>query len=836
MTDKVGLDLAIALPEVEDAADACVARLLANLRGRTGIEDAHVRPRDAQAQATLCVHYNAQELSLARLRELVTSAGAQITSRYGHVVWKLGNQPHQRRARTIGDRLKALPGVLEAEASAAGTVRVEFDRKRTDAATIKKALDGMTAAGDPEVRGSAGPGPPSSKSKDGGHAHDHGIEDGKDGHAGHNHSHGGIFGSNTELIFALICGASLGIGFAIDRLMTGGPTWIPLAFYLGAYFFGGFFTVREAIDNLRLKRFEIDTLMLVAAAGAAALGAWAEGALLLFLFSLGHALEHYAMGRAKRAIEALAELAPRTATVRRDSQTVELPVEELVVGDIVIVRPDARLPADGFVVVGTSAVNQAPVTGESIPVDKRPVQDPAAARAAADRVDAFSRVFAGTINGSGAIEVEVTRLSSESALAKVVKMVSEAETQKSPTQRFTDRFERVFVPAVLVLSVLLLFAWVVIDEPFRVSFYRAMAVLVAASPCALAIATPSAVLSGVARAARGGVLVKGGGPLENLGSLTAIAFDKTGTLTMGEPRITDIVPAPGSDESRLLAVAVAVESLSDHPLAQAIVKDGKERLAQTPLPAASEIASLTGRGVTATVDQQRVVIGKAEMFGSDDFAALSIPVSEAVEELRANGRTTMVVRQGHRDLGVIGLMDTPRAAARATLEALRRLGMTRMIMISGDNQTVAEAIAREVGIDEAWGDLMPEDKVEAINKLRAEDKVAMVGDGVNDAPAMANATVGIAMGAAGSDVALETADVALMADDLSHLPFAVGLSRSTRSIIRQNVFVSLGVVALLVPATILGLGIGPAVAMHEGSTLLVVINALRLLAYRDQTA
>ncbi|MEL0253572.1 MAG: HAD-IC family P-type ATPase, partial [Novosphingobium sp.] len=327
---------------------------------------------------------------------------------------------------------------------------------------------------------------------------------------GHDHSHAEFLGPNTELIFALACGALLGIGYAIERLVAGAPEWLPTACYIAAYFFGGFFTLREAIDNLRMKKFEIDTLMLVAAAGAAALGAWAEGALLLFLFSLGHALEHYAMGRAKKAIEALAKLAPETATVRRGGQTSEIPVEQMVVGDIAIVRPNERLPADGFVIKGTSAINQAPVTGESIPVDKVPVADAAAARAKPDAVDAESRVFAGTINGGGAIEIEVTRRSNESALAKVVKMVSEAETQKSPTQRFTDRFERIFVPAVLVLSVLLLFAWVVVDEPFRDSFYRAMAVLEAASPCALAIATPSAVLSGVARAARGGVLVKGG--------------------------------------------------------------------------------------------------------------------------------------------------------------------------------------------------------------------------------------------------------------------------------------------------------------------------------------
>jgi Cd2+/Zn2+-exporting ATPase len=276
------------------------------------------------------------------------------------------------------------------------------------------------------------------------------------------------------------------------------------------------------------------------------------------------------MGRAKRAIEALAELAPQTALVRRDGGTVEIPVEALKVGDTVIVKPNERMPADGFVVVGTSSVDQAPVTGESVPVDKQPVADAEAAAAQPDKVAAENRIFAGTINGSGVIEVQVTRLSTDTTLAKVVKMVGEAEAQKSPTQRFTDKFERIFVPAVLILVVILMFAWVVIDEPFRDSFYRAMAVLVAASPYALAIATPSAVLSGVARAARGGVLVKGGGPLENLGTLSAIAFDKTGTLTEGRPRITDVVAADGITEDDLLRVAVAVEALSDHPLASAI--------------------------------------------------------------------------------------------------------------------------------------------------------------------------------------------------------------------------------------------------------------------------
>ena len=650
------------------------------------------------------------------------------------------------------------------------------------------------------------------------------------------HDHGGVLGSNTELIFALTSGLALGLGFALEKLATGLPAWIPLALFLIAYIFGGFFTVREAFENLRQKRFEIDTLMLVAAAGAAALGAWAEGALLLFLFSIGHALEHYAMGRAKRAIEALAELAPRTAHVRRDGQVVELPVEDLVVGDTVVVRPNERLPADGFVVVGTTSINQAPVTGESMPVDKQPVADPEAARARPAQVGSPSLVFAGTINGSGAIEIETTRTSSDTTLAKVVRMVSEAETQKSPTQRFTDRFERIFVPVVLALAFVLLFAWVVVDEPFRDSFYRAMAVLVAASPCALAIATPSAVLSGVARAARAGVLIKGGAPLENLGSLNAIAFDKTGTLTEGRPRITDVMTVRGTKEGDLLAVAVAVERLSDHPLAEAISRDGGARLRDTIIPAAIDLKSLTGKGVTAQLHGETIWIGKPEMFGVDGVAPLGDETTSVVAQLRLQGRTLMVVRRGTRDLGVIGLLDTPRPAARPTLTALRALGIGRMIMISGDHQKAAQAIAGQVGLTEAWGDLMPEDKVDAIKRLRADGKIAMVGDGVNDAPAMATATVGIAMGAAGSDVALETADVALMSDDLSQLPFTVGLSRQTRRIILQNLYVSLGIVAFLVPATILGLGIGPAVALHEGSTLLVVFNALRLLGYHDRTA
>jgi Cd2+/Zn2+-exporting ATPase len=543
------------------------------------------------------------------------------------------------------------------------------------------------------------------------------------------------------------------------------------------------------------------------------LGAWAEGALLLFLFSLGHALEHSAMDRARRAIEALAELAPRTALVSRDGQEVELPVEELQRDDHVIVKPGQRITADGEVITGSSAVDQAPITGESMPVDKQ-VGDP---------------VFAGTVNGEATLEIRVTRLARENTLSRMVRMVAEAGAQRSPTQRFTERFERIFVPVVLIAATLLIAVPPLLGFPFAESFYRAMAVLVAASPCALAIATPAAVLSGVARAARGGVLVKGGAHLENLGTLRAIAFDKTGTITRGEPVVTDMV-AFDIDEHKLLVTAAAVESRSGHPLAQAILASARER--NLSWDQAGELEAVTGRGVRAELGGQLVSIGNLALF---DAQQVSDEVRLQVQRLEAEGKTTMVVQAGDRFLGVLALADTPREDAAEMLSRLHRLGIRKTIMLTGDNARVGQAIGDAVGLDEVRASLLPEDKVAAVDELlREHGQVAMVGDGVNDAPALARATVGLAMGGAGTDVALETADVALMADDLSKLPFAVALSRAARRIIRQNLWLSLGVVAVLIPATLTGLaGIGPAVIVHEGSTLVVVFNALRLLGYRE---
>jgi len=664
------------------------------------------------------------------------------------------------------------------------------------------------------------------------HVHSH-NDKGEKSIKGHEHSHDGFLGENTELYFSIASGVFWFTGLILS-FVDAVPESYSIGFFIIAFILGGYFTLLEAIETIRKGQFEIDFLMLVAAAGAAFLGKWEEGALLLFLFSLGHALENYAMNRARKSITSLADLAPPTALVKRSSDFIEVSIEELNIGDIILVKPNSKIPADGVVVSGSSSVDQSPITGESMPVHKQPIEDGSQHIDLTDLLPE-NRVFAGTINGSQVLEIKVLKLAKDSTLARLVEMVKEAENQKSPTQLLTDKFERYFVPAVLILVSLLLFAFLVIDEPFKDSFYRAMAVLVAASPCALAISTPSAVLAGVARAARQGVLVKGGRPLEDLGSLNAIAFDKTGTLTEGRPKLTEVITFSGVDLEELLEVAVAVETLSDHPLAKAIVQGGKQRLGTKQIENATDIKALTARGIKALYQGEIVHIGNRRLF--EELTGASIPeeITTMMSQLESQGKTAMIVHKGNRYLGIIAVMDVARPEAKQTLARLKKLGIKRMIMLTGDNQKVADAVASQIGITDPMGNLLPEDKVVAIEKLKAEEgRVAMIGDGVNDAPAMARSTVGIAMGAAGSDVALETADIALMADKLDNLPFAIALSRKAKYIIKQNLWASLGVVALLVPATILGwANIGMAVLIHEGSTLLVVANALRLLKFKS---
>lgn len=809
MAQKIKIDIPIILPEIPDEKDSCVDRLISIVDKREGIEHVHV---DQHSDGNkLCVHFDPDIISLAQVQNLARITGAEITQKFRHVIFNLTGIRHQRHARLLSENFSQIRGVMAATVAASGTARLEYDSETINEQELKQEIvkHGLSFAQE-------------------------NIKADKEADKDHEHKHGGLWGENTELIFAIISGVLLGGGYLIAKFLNI-PSSVALAMYVLAYFFGGFFTAKEAVETILQKKFEIDFLMLLAAAGAAILGEWAEGALLLFLFSLGHGLENYAMNRAKKSIESLSKLGAKTAIVRRGTEEKEVSVEELIPGDIVIVKPNTKLPADGVIIKGTSSVNQAPITGESVPVDKFPMENVKLEEIKDRKIPAENSVFAGTINGSGAIEVLVTKKTQDTTLSRLLTLVREAETQKSPTQQFTDKFERFFVPAVLLLVVCLLFSSFVIDETFAQSFYRAMAVLVAASPCALAISTPSAVLSGIARAAKGGVLIKGGRPLENLGELRAIAFDKTGTLTTGRPNLVSVVPFETSERELLLS-AIAVEKLSDHPLAAAVVKGGLERLKETSIPQASNIESLTGRGVKAIVNGQEVVIGKLDLF--EKYLKISLPASlkNEIDMLMQKGQTIMIVMREKSFLGVLGLMDTPKTEAKETMTALSSLGFKRMIMLSGDNQMVAEAVAKSISLTDAWGNLLPEDKVNAIMKLKEEEKmVAMVGDGVNDAPAMAKSTVGIAMGVAGSDVALETADVALMSDNLKDLVFAIGLSRKSKKIIKQNLWMSLGVTALLIPATIFNFAsIGVAVIVHEGSTLVIVANALRLLNYKKE--
>ncbi|MCO6497514.1 MAG: cadmium-translocating P-type ATPase [Chitinophagaceae bacterium] len=731
---------------------------------------------------------------------------------YGHLLLEVSGIRHPRHARNIEGEFKKIQGIQSVSVSGTGFIQLEYkkdilNRDQVLSLIHKKGLDVIRvedfhADYEAEI-----------------------VEEAED------HHHDGIFGERTELIFAIICGIFLVAGFGIS-FIKGISSNVPIAFYIISYFFGGYYTTKEAVESVLKGKFEIDFLMLVAAIGAAVLGHWAEGALLLFLFSLGHSLEHYALSKAKKSIEALSGLAPKTALLRKGDDLKTVQIESLVPGDIIVVRPNSKIAADGIVVRGSSPVNQAPITGESIPVDKEPVNDKDIPLEQADILDEKYRVFAGTINGDHTLEVKVTKLAADSTISRLIKLVNEAQTQKSPTQHFTAKIEKYYVPAVLILVVLLQFAFVVVDEPFRDSFYRAMAVLVAASPCALAISTPSAVLSGVARGALAGVLFKGGKPLEDLASVNAIAFDKTGTLTEGKPTLTGVYALNGFDERELIKIVVAVEKLSDHPLARAIVAGGIQKLGEDVQPAKSA-EGIQGRGLMAVLFGVTVYIGNKELF-TEKGDTLTPELISRIEQLEKEGNTTMVVQREDRFIGIVALRDLAREEAKGTIDELKHMGIQKMIMLTGDNQRVGEAVAKEVGISDVIGNLLPEQKVAAIERLHRETgRIAMVGDGVNDAPAMAKSTVGIAMGAAGSDVALETADIALMADKLSNLPFAIGLSKKAKTIIKQNLVISLGMVLFLVPMTISGLAkIGPAVIGHEGSTILVVFNALRLLVYK----
>lgn len=630
----------------------------------------------------------------------------------------------------------------------------------------------------------------------------------------------GRLARNRDMAVTAIAGALLLAGFLLER-STDLRTPLVWALYAGCYVVAGVDVLRNSIRMALKLQFDVDLLMIIAAAGAAIVGHPEEGGLLLFLFALGHGLESYALGQARKAIEALGRLSPTTARVRRAGGESVVPVETLERGDVVVVRPGERMPVDGTVLEGESEVDQSSITGESRPIAKQTGEE----------------VFAGTVNGDGGLVVEVRTLASETLMSRMIRLVEEAQEQRSPSQRLAERFTRVFVPIVLVFTVgVVLVPWLAGWMEWEVAFLRGMTVLVGASPCALAISTPSAVLAGIGRAARQGVLVKGGMHLEELGTVAAIAFDKTGTLTEGEPRVVTIEPAAGVDADRLLSVAAAIESQSTHPLAEAVVREAANR--GVVHRHAEEVQVRRGRGLEGRIDGTRVRVGSLRFFveGPDGTGDGGLPdeVARSAARIEAAAQSVVLVECGGRMLGAIGLADRPREGVAEVLSELRSMGVEHLVMLTGDNPPVAEAIAREIGITEVRAGLLPEDKIREVRAmLERFGRTAMVGDGVNDAPALAAATVGVAMGAKGTDVALEAADLALMSDDLSRLPFAIGLSRATRRLILQNVVVSMGVVCALVPLGVLGItNVAWAVVLHEGSTVAVVLNALRLLRFR----
>jgi Cd2+/Zn2+-exporting ATPase len=578
------------------------------------------------------------------------------------------------------------------------------------------------------------------------------------------------------------------------------------AAYLAALVVGGFYTAKAVVISLQARRVTISTL-LVAAIGAVILGLYEQAAVLAVVFSLGQVLEEYASGRVRNSLRALMDLAPPVASrLGEDGGLIGVPVEDLVPGDTIMVRPGERIPTDGMVAAGTSAVDQSPITGEPIPVE----------------VTAGSSVFAGTVNGSGALTVTVAKPYADTTLARIIREVEEAQASKGRSQRFADRFGAIYAPAMLGLAAVVAVIPPLITGDWRQWFYRSLVVLVVSCSCALLISVPTAVVTAIARAARDGILIKGGAQLEALGTLRVLAFDKTGTLTRGVPELLDIIPLRAGDPEELLRLAASVEDASGHPLAEAVLTAARRRGLRWP--AAHTVTVLPGRGVQGIVGGRAVYLGRPEAGG--------LPASAAAQlgRLEDDAKTAVMLTVDGQPAALLAVADQMRPEAPQAVAALHRAGIRPVLMLTGDNDRVAAAVAAHGGLDGWRAALLPHDKTEAVTSLRAEHgAIAMVGDGVNDAPALATADVGIAMGAIGTDVALETADVALMADDLAKLPQAIALSRRARRVIRQNITMSVAGVAVLVTAALAGwLSLTAGLLLNEGTALFIIANALRL--------
>ena len=688
----------------------------------------------------------------------------------------------EHEAQAIERGLRGFPGVVELHVyPQSAKVVLTYDADRTSPDALKAQL---TALGFPAHEGREMAGPPQSW-------------------------------RNPKVVTSALSGVLLLVGFVAGR--AGAPGAVPLTMYIAASLIGGYYFGREAIEELLYERaVGIELLMATAAVVATLMGQAGEGAMLVFLYSISEAAEGYTEEKTRSAIRALMDLTPKMALVRREGREVEIPVEDLAVGDVFMIRPGQSLATDGDVIDGASSVNQAPVTGESVPVEKRP----------------GDTVFAGSINGEGALEVRATKTFADNTIARIIHMVEEAQEQKGTSQRFIERFGARYSPAVLLVGVLVaVVPPLVFHATWAEWITRATVFIVAAAPCALAISIPITMVASLGTGARQGVLIKGGLYIEALAKIQVVAFDKTGTITRGEPEVTDVLPIATHTMTlrQMLAAAAGVERRSQHPLAQAILRHAETQ--GVPPADTVEFRALTGAGATARLaDGSAVYVGSPELFQHQLRVGLDGAEGE-VSRLQAEGKTVVVVGNERTPWGVIAIRDTIRPTARRAIEALRALGIKKVVMLTGDNERTAQAIARDVGIDEYYANLTPEDKVARVRDLaRQYGHVAMVGDGVNDAPALAEATVGVAMGAAGTDVALETADVALMADDLEKLVYAFQLARRNHAVVQQNLALSAVVIGLLVIGAIAGVFSLPvAVLGHEISEFVVIGSGLRML-------
>ena len=626
----------------------------------------------------------------------------------------------------------------------------------------------------------------------------------------HEHPVGHTAAATSRQVLAIISGISLAAGLVLQWLTA--PVLLSRAAFAAAIVTGGIYPARRAWAATRVMSLDINVLMLVAVAGAIAIGQWSEGATVTCLFAFAHILEARSMDRARNAIRALMDLTPAEALIHRDGAEITVRVDDVKLGEILFVKPGEKIPLDGVVISGDSPVNQAPITGESLPVDKSAGQE----------------VYAGTINGHGALEIRVTHLRRDTTLARIISLVELAQSQRAPTQAFVEKFARSYTPAVIALAVgIAAVPPLALGYPFGVWFYRALVLLVISCPCALVISTPVSVVSAIAAAARKGVLIKGGVHLERTGMVRCVAFDKTGTLTTGTPHVVEIIPLNGAGPQEILSIAAGLESRSEHPVGRAIVAEA--RSAGVALESSSGFQALPGRGAEGIVGGEPALVGNHRLI--EERGLCNADLHSKLDSVAASGRTAVLVARPGRPLGIIALADRPRASGRDAIELLRRQGVERVVLLTGDNQASADALAKDFGIDETHAELLPPDKVAAVQKLkRTYGTVAMVGDGVNDAPALAAADIGIAMGVAGSDAALETADIALMADDLLKIAFAIRLGKATMRNIRVNVGLSLALKAVFLALAVVGYAtLWMAVLADMGASLLVIANGMRLL-------